>query len=102
MINTDLTKMQELKELDYIGFALYSAGLVLLMLGFIWAQSTYAWGSGHVISGLVVGTLLIVGFILYETYIPLKQPLLPLRLFKQKVLIPIIIIGCAGQSVSRS
>lgn len=34
MINSEMTKMQELRELDYGGLILYSAGLVLVMLGF--------------------------------------------------------------------
>lgn len=34
MINSEMTKMQELKELDYVGLVLYSAGLILILLGF--------------------------------------------------------------------
>jgi MFS family permease len=34
MINSEMTKMQELRQLDYGGFFLYSAGLVLIILGF--------------------------------------------------------------------
>jgi MFS family permease len=43
MINSDKTKWDEVKELDYGGLILYSAGLVILMLGFTWAQGTYPW-----------------------------------------------------------
>lgn len=34
MINKELTTLQELRQLDYGGLILYSAGLVLLLLGF--------------------------------------------------------------------
>ena len=34
MINNDLTKMQEIKELDYGGLILYSGGLICVILGF--------------------------------------------------------------------
>lgn len=99
MINSQMTKMQELKELDYGGLVLYSGGLVCIMLAFTWAEGTYAWRSAHVIAPLVVGVLTIIAFICYEAYMPLKQPLLPLRLFKHKNLIPIVLVGCVGQMV---
>jgi MFS family permease len=99
MINSEMTKMQELKELDYGGLILYSAGLILVMLGFTWAEGTHPWKSANVIAALIVGAACIVGFGFYEAYMPLKQPLLPLRLFKDRNLIAIIVVGCVGQMV---
>ena len=94
-----MTKMQELKELDYGGLVLYSAGLVLVMLGFTWAEGTYPWRSAHVIAPLIVGAFTVVAFVLYEAYVPLKQPLLPLRLFKHRNLVAVVFVGCVGQMV---
>jgi MFS family permease len=99
MINSEKTKMQELKELDYVGLVLYSAGLVLVLLAFTWAQGTYAWASAHVIAPLIVGVVTLVAFVLYEMYMPLKQPLLPLRLFKSRNLVAVVFVGCVGQMV---
>ena len=99
MINKEMTKMQEIKELDYGGLVLYSAGLVLVMLGFTWGQGTYPWRSAHVIAPLVVGVFTVVAFVLYEAYVPLKQPLLPLRLFKHRNLVAVVFVGSVGQMV---
>lgn len=99
MINSEKTKMQELKELDYGGLILYSAGLVLVMLSFTWAEGTYAWKSAQVIAPLVIGVVTICAFVAYEAYMPLKQPLLPLRLFKHPNIVPVVFVGCVGQMV---
>jgi hypothetical protein len=55
--------------------------------------------SAHVIASLIVGAATIIAFVLYENYMPLKQPLLPLRLFRHRNLIYVGIIGCVGQMV---
>jgi hypothetical protein len=41
MINKELTKMQELRSLDYGGLFMYCLGLVLLLLGFSRLPSRY-------------------------------------------------------------
>jgi MFS family permease len=99
MINSELTKWQEVKDLDYGGLILYFAGLILVLLGFTWAQGTYSWRSAHVIASLVTGALTLVGFSLYETYVPLKQPLLPVRLFKLPNITACIFVGSTMQMV---
>lgn len=99
MINSELTKWQELKTMDYGGLFLYFAGLILVLLGFTWAQGTYAWQSAHVLASLIVGTLTLVAFGLYETYVPLKQPLLPVRLFKIPNIVACVFVGSTMQMV---
>lgn len=69
------------------------------MLGFTWAQGLYAWNSARVIASIVVGGLTLVAFGLYETYMPLKQPLLPVRLFKIPNIVACIVIGSTIQMV---
>lgn len=41
-----------------------------------------AWNSAHVIATIVIGFTALVAFILYETYVPLKESLIPIYLFK--------------------
>lgn len=41
-LHTELTKMQEFKELDYIGLAIYAASMVLILLGFCWWPPSFA------------------------------------------------------------
>ncbi len=99
MINSELTKWQEVKELDYGGLVLYFGGLILVILGFTWAEGIYPWKSVHIITSLVVGVLTLIGFALYETYMPLKQPLLPVRLLKIRNLSACVFIGSTAQMV---
>jgi MFS family permease len=99
MINSELTKMQEVKALDYVGLLLYFGGLVLVLLGFTWAQGTYAWDSAHVVASLVAGILTLIAFALYETYVPLQQPLLPVKLFKLRNITACVLVGSAMQTL---
>ncbi|CAK7202067.1 hypothetical protein SEUCBS139899_004787 [Sporothrix eucalyptigena] len=99
MINKEMTTLQELRQLDYGGLFLYSAGLVLLLLGFTWGEGTYPWSSAHVIAPIVVGAVLVAVFFLYQVYMPLKQPLMPIRLLKIRNFSAVVIVGCVGQMV---
>jgi len=76
------TKKQQLKDFDYIGTALFIAGFVLFLLGLSWGGSVYPWKSAHVISTMVIGGITIIAFALWEVYANLKEPLLPVHLFK--------------------
>ena len=84
---------------DIQGLVLYFAGLILVLLGFTWAQGTYAWQSAHVLASLIVGAVTLVAFGIYETYMPLKQPLLPVRLFKIPNITACIFVGSTMQMV---
>lgn len=99
MINGTLTKWQEVKALDYGGLALYFAGLILVLVGFTWAQGTYPWKNAHVLASLIVGVVTLVCFAIYEVYMPLKQPLLPVKLFKHPNITACIFVGSTMQMV---
>ncbi|KIW12779.1 hypothetical protein PV08_07966 [Exophiala spinifera] len=99
MINSELSRWQEVKSLDYGGVLLYFAGLILVLLGFTWAGGLYPWHSARVVASLVIGGLLLVAFGVYETYMPLRQPLLPVRLFKIRNIVVCIFIGSTMQMV---
>jgi hypothetical protein len=71
--------MQWLKHFDYIGLFLYTAGLVLFILGLSSGGSLYPWKSAAVIAPLVIAILLLIGLFLYETYVDLKEPLIPMH-----------------------
>ncbi|KAN0088989.1 siderophore iron transporter [Hyaloscypha variabilis] len=98
-LNTNMTKMQEFKQLDYGGFVLYCAGLILILLGFSWPSNQYTWGNPHVISTLVVGCACLISFVVYEIYMPLKQPLLLMHLFKIRTFVVVVVVGSVGQMV---
>jgi len=83
MINSRMTKIQEIKDIDYGGLVLYAAGLTLLMLAFskqfhrctqrphvlislpAWGQGTYKWTNAHVLATLLTGVATLVAFGLY-------------------------------------
>ena len=76
------SKIQQLKDFDFVGCLLFTAGLLLFVMGLSWGGSLYPWKSGHVIGTIVAGSLGIVAFFLWEIYMPLKEPLVPMHLFK--------------------
>ena len=42
----------------------------------------YPWSDPHVISFIVVGFVTLVAFVLWECYAPLREPFVPMKLFK--------------------
>ncbi|KAF2731337.1 MFS general substrate transporter [Polyplosphaeria fusca] len=75
-------KRQFLVNFDYIGTLLFTMGLILFLMGISWGGNLYAWKSAHVIATIVLGFLCLSGFFVYEAYGNLKEPLLPMHLFK--------------------
>jgi hypothetical protein len=75
------SRIQELKEIDYIGLTLYTGGLTSLLFGFSWAGSeAHPWNSASVIAPIVVGIAALIACFAYDfTYA--KNPFFPLRLF---------------------
>lgn len=70
------------KHFDYIGALLYTAGLLLFILGLSWGGNVHPWKSAAVLATLLVGVALLAAFVLWEIYAPLREPLVPMRLFK--------------------
>lgn len=77
----------------------------------------YAWKSAHVLATLIVGTLVIIAFVLYgmfskfqrkrkeinrstnfapETYMPLNRPLIPMHLYRNREYCVITILAVLG------
>jgi EmrB/QacA subfamily drug resistance transporter len=69
------------ERLDLVGVALVTAGVVAL----VWALSrsgNAGWGSAEVLGTLVAGAVLIVAFVVWESFVP--EPMVPLRLFADR------------------
>ncbi|KAK6382759.1 hypothetical protein LTS17_003428 [Exophiala oligosperma] len=73
-----------LKELDYVGAFLFTAAIVLFLMGISWGGGLYAWKSAQVITTIIIGFLVGAAFVLWEIYASLKTPFLPLKLFLYK------------------
>jgi hypothetical protein len=50
-------------------------------MGFSWGGGIYPWRSTAVISSITLGALGLIGFVLWEIYAPLREPLIPMYLF---------------------
>ena len=79
----DRTRMQVLRELDYIGMLLYTGGLTLFLLGLGWGGVSYAWKSAAVLVPLILGALLFISAFFYDFSGHAKRPLFPKRLLGQ-------------------
>ncbi|KIW66967.1 hypothetical protein PV04_06247 [Phialophora macrospora] len=64
------TRLQALASgfstLDYGGIALFILGVGLVILGTAWGGSTYPWSSGAVLSSLIIGSIFVILFLVYE------------------------------------
>jgi MFS family permease len=93
------TVMQWLKNFDYVGLLLYTAGLVLFILGLSSGGSLYPWTDGKVIGPLVIGFLCLVGLFVYETFRELEEPLIPMHLFRNRGWVASMLSLSLGASV---
>lgn len=82
MKHQNTTKMQVLKQFDYVGLFLFAAGFLLLLMGLSWGGGLYAWKSVHVITTIVLGFILVIAFICWEAFATLPEPLIPPHLFR--------------------
>ena len=78
----DLPRRRIEHRLDYLGTALLVGSVTSLLLAVTWGGTQYAWGSGTILALLVAGLVLGAIFIRVELRAP--EPVLPLRLFKQR------------------
>ncbi|KAK3293051.1 major facilitator superfamily domain-containing protein [Chaetomium fimeti] len=86
--------LARLATVDFGGQLLFLWGLGLLVLGFTWAGSTYAWDSPAVLVTLVVGAVLTVAWLVYEwamvpgrmmaRVFPMQTAMMPWQLLMQK------------------
>ena len=92
------SKLEFIKHFDYLGTFIIVLGLLLFLMGLSWGGTVYPWRSAHVIACMVVGALLTIGFFLYEAFMPLKEPLLPMYLLKNTGWDVTVIIWAIGES----
>lgn len=92
-------RIKFVKSFDYVGTLLYSVGLVFFLLGMSWGGTKYAWSSAYVISFIIIGICSLIGFVLWECYAPLKEPLVPLALFRNRPFVVSTILTGIGAGV---
>ncbi|KAF4909314.1 MFS siderochrome iron transporter 1 [Colletotrichum viniferum] len=74
-------------EFDVIGLLLLASGLCFLLLAIsIYSYQSQGWGSPMIISFIVIGVLMIVGFLMYEKYLA-PVTFLPLHLLTDRTVV---------------
>ena len=82
-LDYEKSRMQEIKEIDYIGLFLYTIGLTVFLIGLNWAGTAgHAWKSASVVAPLVIGFATFVACFAYDFTVA-KNPFFPLELFRQ-------------------
>lgn len=99
MKNANDTRTQLIKNFDYVGTFLFIAGFVLFLMGLSWGGAAYAWKSAPVISTLIIGGVCLIALAFYEIYAPLKEPLIPVHLFKNRGWVVANLLLAFGASV---
>ncbi|CAK7202848.1 hypothetical protein SEUCBS139899_005575 [Sporothrix eucalyptigena] len=94
LLHTKRSRWNEFKHLDFGGLILFTGGLVLLLLGLNWGGQSYPWKSAKVIATILVGALSLVAFALYEAFMPLSHPLIPMSLFANSAYVALVL--CAS------
>lgn len=93
MILTLFPKMERKpgESIDYIGSLFMTTTIVPLLLAFSWAGTEYAWGSAQILGLLAATVVSAVIFVLVE--LKVKNPILPMHLFKNGVVTISNVIG---------
>ncbi|KAK2744131.1 hypothetical protein FQN57_004391 [Myotisia sp. PD_48] len=87
----DLSRADILRRIDYVGGVLSITGTVLFLAGFLWGGYQYPWRSSRVLAPLLIGFVLLIIFVLWETFVA-RYPMFPLRVQDRRTFILTILI----------
>lgn len=100
----DLKFMQKLKEIDWIGAALYAATVVLFMIVLTFSGSTFAWKSGGSIALWVAFGVCLIAFVLQQgckIFTSEEHRIFPVHFLKSRTLV-LLYIGTGAASASEA
>ncbi|KAK8041186.1 major facilitator superfamily domain-containing protein [Apiospora phragmitis] len=83
---TNAPLKEKLSQLDAIGTSVLIPGVVCLLLALQWGGLVYEWSNGRIIALLVLGGLLLIGFVLTQIFMPKTATVAP-RIFKQRSIV---------------
>ncbi|KIW32624.1 uncharacterized protein PV07_04155 [Cladophialophora immunda] len=84
MKHKGVSKRQILKEFDYVGAFGLMTGVTLFLIGLNWGGGLYSWNDAHVIATMAVGGVIIFALPVWEAFSKVKDPFIPLRLFRSR------------------
>ncbi|KAI0448870.1 fungal trichothecene efflux pump [Xylaria acuta] len=87
------TKRQILRQLDYVGTFLWIAGLTLFLIGISVGGTVYPWKSATTLSTIIIGGVLLIILFIYESYVDLEYPAIPVKFFRNRGFISLV--ACA-------
>jgi hypothetical protein len=92
------SKWALLAEFDWFGLFLFIAGCTLFIVGVSWGGTLHPWKSAATIAPIVVGFFTLVALGFWEVHGPVKEALIPPRMFKQvrQFTMPIICMMISG------
>lgn len=61
-----MTTSEKLHSLDWIGYALFTPGIVLFSVALSWSRNPYPWSNARIIATFVIGVVFLLGFAIYE------------------------------------
>ena len=93
------SKMYWIKHFDYVGLFLCTGGFVVFLLGLSWGGVVYPWKSAATICSIVIGGLTLAAFVLWEIYAPLREPLVPMHLFRSMKWVASVVLLGLGAAV---
>lgn len=80
------------KTFDLLGLVLFIGGLLIFLMGLSWGGSLHPWSDPAVIATIVVGGATLVAFGFWEAMGNPKEPLMPVRLFKNFQWVSIVMV----------
>lgn len=99
MLHGRKSKLQMLKEFDFVGLFLFLGGFLILLMGISWGGVVYPWKSANVIATTVVGGVAMIAFGFWEAYANLKAPMIPIHLFRNGPWVALIFLCALSASV---
>jgi len=84
LTTSNLTIIQRILTIDFIGFFIFAAACIMLLLGLQWGGHTYPWNSATVIGlicGGIVAFVCLIGWFIYKG----EKALIPPRLSKNRI-----------------
>jgi EmrB/QacA subfamily drug resistance transporter len=85
------------RPIDFLGSVLFAVAVTTLLLGATWGGTEYAWASPTIVGLFATGVLFSALFLLQERRA--KEPLLPLRMFKNDIFSVAIVMSVLFGSV---